>query len=597
MTTQATRFVFASALVLLLGFTNDATAQRGGRGVGGGGRPGGGGGMVGRGGGGFARPAGGGGERFNPGNFNRPNVAPNINRENFNRPNVAPNINLENFNRPNVAPNIHRENFNRPNVAPNIHRENFNRTNINPNINRENFNQTNINNFNGNNLANFNRGNYGGYAHGYGANVPGNRVWGGNGFYGSGYNANNYYGYHSNWVNGSWGGFRPGWGGYGYGLGGYGPGGYGGYGYGSGLGLGLGLGAGLGIASWGLGSLFNNYGYSQYYNPYYASAYSAMPNNFSTQSLGYDYSMPLNLASAPPDEPIIQATVTSLDSARDAFRSGDYLTALSQADQALKQSPNDPMLHEFRATCLFALQRYDEAAVPFYTVLSAGPGWDWTTLIGLYPDVETYTLQLRALEAYCNNTPRAASARFVLAALYLTQGSRDAAAVRLREVVALQPQDKLSAQLLQAMTSEGQPSQVANQGLTPQGAGALGNDLPPVNPTPVQGAATPASAPEAPPLPQGPVPANLIGTWNASPAADVTITLTLIDDKSYSWKVVEKGQPREFKGDAHFDKDILALVTSNMPPMVAKVSFKDPAHFNFKAVGTPAEDPGLNFAR
>ncbi len=61
--------------------------------------------------------------------------------------------------------------------------------------------------------------------------------------------------------------------------------------------------------------------------------------------------------------------------------------------------------------------------------------------------------------------------------------------------------------------------------------------------------------------------------------------------------MVEKGQAREFKGEATFDKDILALVAPEMPPMVAKVTWKDAAHFNFKAVGTPSDDPGLNFGK
>ena len=58
--------------------------------------------------------------------------------------------------------------------------------------------------------------------------------------------------------------------------------------------------------------------------------------------------------------------------------------------------PNDPTLHEFRRLVLFALDRYDEAAAALYAVLSVGPGWDWTTLISLYGDPETYTQQLRA---------------------------------------------------------------------------------------------------------------------------------------------------------------------------------------------------------
>ena len=77
----------------------------------------------------------------------------------------------------------------------------------------------------------------------------------------------------------------------------------------------------------------------------------------------------------------------------------------------------------------------------------------------------------------------------------------------------------------------------------------------------------------------------------------MTISLTIGEDKSFTWKVVEKGQSREFKGQAGFDNDILALVPADMPPMVAKITIKDPEHFQFKAVATPADDPGLNFAR
>ena len=45
-----------------------------------------------------------------------------------------------------------------------------------------------------------------------------------------------------------------------------------------------------------------------------------------------------------------------------------------------------------------------------YAVLSVGPGWDWTTLISLYPNVDVYTAQLRALEDYCKANPQSASA-------------------------------------------------------------------------------------------------------------------------------------------------------------------------------------------
>jgi hypothetical protein len=88
---------------------------------------------------------------------------------------------------------------------------------------------------------------------------------------------------------------------------------------------------------------------------------------------------------------------------------------LSLTDLALQPYPNDPVLHEFRALCLFALGRYDEAAAALYAVLTACPGWDWATLIGLYPDAGTYTRQLRALEAAIAGNKAVASKRFVLA--------------------------------------------------------------------------------------------------------------------------------------------------------------------------------------
>ena len=88
------------------------------------------------------------------------------------------------------------------------------------------------------------------------------------------------------------------------------------------------------------------------------------------------------------------------DTARESFIQGDYNSALSQVGSAIAKLPNDTVLAEFRGLMLFALKRYQEAAGPVYAVLSVGPGWDWTTLSSLYPNVEVYTEQLRALEAY-----------------------------------------------------------------------------------------------------------------------------------------------------------------------------------------------------
>jgi hypothetical protein len=62
--------------------------------------------------------------------------------------------------------------------------------------------------------------------------------------------------------------------------------------------------------------------------------------------------------------------------------------------------PKDAATHEFRSLTQFALGKYQEAAATIYAVLAVGPGWDWTTLSSMYPDIDTYTAQLRKLEEY-----------------------------------------------------------------------------------------------------------------------------------------------------------------------------------------------------
>jgi hypothetical protein len=160
---------------------------------------------------------------------------------------------------------------------------------------------------------------------------------------------------------------------------------------------------------------------------------------------------------APPAPSKEDATVNDaneqFDAARAAFKAGDYAKAENLADKAIALLPSDATLHEFRALTLFAQQKYQDAAAALYAVLAAGPGWNWETMSGLYPNADTYTKQLRALEAYTRDHPKDAAAHFLEAYQYLVLGSKDAAVQQLRDVVQLSPQDKLSAALLQALTS------------------------------------------------------------------------------------------------------------------------------------------------
>ena len=315
-------------------------------------------------------------------------------------------------------------------------------------------------------------------------------------------------------------------------------------------------------------------GYYSYSNPYYTEPVAVGDSTI-------DYSQPI-LAAAPPnvqtadaaapaaaDQPTPADQASQLfDTARESFMQGNYQAALSQVDQSIVILPNDPILHEFRGLVLFATGQYKEAAATDYAVLSAGPGWDWTTLSSLYPSVDIYTQQLRALEAYCKQNPKAAEPRFLLAYQYLTCGSTDAAATELKEVVRLNPKDQLSAQLLAS--------------LAPPPA-----DQPPP---------TPAAAPATPPAPISA--ASLAGKWKASRTDGSSITLDLSKDSQYSWKFAQQDKkPQELKGTYTVADNLLVLNQDDNPAMVGQVVPKADRSFNFKLVGAPPSDPGLTFTR
>src|SRR5262249_17485209 len=265
----------------------------------------------------------------------------------------------------------------------------------------------------------------------------------------------------------------------------------------------------------------------------------------------YDYSQPINTSAAPAQQSVTDEAEGIFGQSRAAFKTGDYKQALEHCDKALQKLPNDPALHEFRALVLFALKRYGDAATALYAVLSAGPGWDWTTMIGLYPSVDVYTDQLRSLEEYARENPRSAAPHFVLAYHYMAQGHNDVAAGQFKKVVALQPNDTLSAKFAQMYASKS------------------------------------ATAPQASPPSQTPAGKtyDLSGTWSASPSKDVDIKLTVEKDGPFTWKVIDKGKPREIKGQSAYANDLLTLDGNQGQPIVGKVSWQDGNHFTFEADG------------
>ncbi len=232
--------------------------------------------------------------------------------------------------------------------------------------------------------------------------------------------------------------------------------------------------------------------------------------------------------------------------------------------------PNDSLMHEFRALCLFAQQDYRQSAAGVYAVVSAGPGWDWTTVCNLYSNVAVYSAQLRALESYCEKNPKAANARFLLAYHYVLGGHNNEAAGVLREVTQLQPDDQLSAQLLKGLTTP--PKQPGDAATAPAVA-----------------ATEPPAAPVAA--------ASLIGSWKASRPDGSRFELDLTPENKFSWKFSQQDKQQNITGSYTLANNFLILSASDQNALVGQVAMQPGNKLKFKLAGGNPAEPGITFTR
>jgi uncharacterized protein (TIGR03066 family) len=324
---------------------------------------------------------------------------------------------------------------------------------------------------------------------------------------------------------------------------------------------------------WGLNAAAYGFGYWGYSNPYYTESYPVGGGSY------VDYSQPIMLETPAATDAAVATDTTSaasaaptpgmsdFDAARQSFYQGDYAAALASTNKALAALPGDPIVHEFRALVMFAQAKYRDAAAGLYSVLSVGPGWDWTTLSSLYPNVDVYTKQLRALEAYVKQNPQASDAHFVLAYHYMTTGAKDAAAKQYAEIYKQSPQDNLVKQLL-LMTGG------------PEALGAPSLDAQPAKP------AAPAVATS-----------DLVGKWNASGQGNSKFVMELSNDGMFSWTFTQAGKPQTVKGVYAMDGNVLAMEPETGGTMLAEVTQPQGGSFSFQMMGAPPGDPGLKFVK
>ena len=338
--------------------------------------------------------------------------------------------------------------------------------------------------------------------------------------------------------------------------------------------------AALGVTRWGVNRLAYGFGYWGYSNPYASSG--------SSSSSSYSYSEPLvvyadsgaattptdpNAAppeSAPvgPPEPT-EAGMSSFEQARTAFYGGEYETALTQLDVTLQTMPRDTVVHEFRGLVLFAQKKYPDSAAAVYAVLSAGPGWDWTTMSGLYPNVEVYTQQLRELENFMKANPSSADASFLLGYHYLTMGHKEVSGKYFAIALQQLPGDKLLTQLA---------------GMTPA-TGQTAKSPPPAPPAPLE-------------LPPDKILSvdTMVGTWKAD-SAEAQFELALTKDGTFVWSYSRGKTKESVKGVFAVDQNNLAMEPDAGGTMLAEITNSSPTQFQFKMIGGEPDDQGLLFVK
>ena len=347
--------------------------------------------------------------------------------------------------------------------------------------------------------------------------------------------------------------------------------------------------------AWGLGS----WAYQRTYaNPYFVPSTTVV----------YNYTAPIVIDSRPLAEPAesdpaaddaqrAQQALQHFDEGMEAFRQGQFETALSRFDLAVVDLPGDPVLHEMRALTHFALGDFRQSAAVLNALLATTAGMDWTTMSGLYGDLELYTEQLRRLELHVRSAPDDAAPRFVLAYHYLVTGYQDDAVDLLREVVRLQPDDLTAQQMLAALTAAGDDANgdanVRSEADSDRAAVARPPVAPPL-PTADSRSPTGQSTDSTETI-------DLVGDWLAT-TDQVSISLSITFESTFVWRTVPRpgdttadpspqpaADPVELTGEVIAGGDLLVLQTENQGAMVGKVRTEGPDRFRFLVGGQPQD--------
>ena len=89
----------------------------------------------------------------------------------------------------------------------------------------------------------------------------------------------------------------------------------------------------------------------------------------------------------------------------------------------------------------------------------------------------------------------------------------------------------------------------------------------------------------------------MTGGWKASGQAATTFALELTADGNFTWTYAQGNKKETVKGVYALDGNVLAMEPTTGGVMLAEVSKPQAGSFDFRLLGAPASDRGLNFRR
>src|SRR5262249_50746412 len=105
-----------------------------------------------------------------------------------------------------------------------------------------------------------------------------------------------------------------------------------------------------------------------------------------------------------------------------------------------------------------------------------------------------------------------------------------------------------------------------------------------------------AAAPSEVPAPAAVPPNEVVGDWSAAGQGS-SYSMNLAKDGTFKWAFTKGARKQEAKGVYTIEGNVLAMEPDSGGVLLAELTAKGQDQLQFKMVGGPKDDPGLNFRR